>query len=103
MQLKIYIWEIPNRYVYNLFCFIEKLLSYCLIKISYIQLRNGAYNLETVLTYRIFIAHFSLHTANEKYMLILRTYFMLKSSSDSATDFIPYCSFVLLQTYMITV
>ena len=51
---------------------------------SYIQqLRNCAH-----IPY-FHIAYFSLHAVNEKYLLILSEYFMPKSSSDFATDFIP--------------
>ena len=64
---------------------------------SYIQqLRDGA----DILYFHI--AHFSLHTVNENYLLILSEYVMPKSSPDSATNFTPYCSLVLLRTDMIT-
>ena len=63
--------------------FIKKLLSCCLIEIDgYIQQpKNGA-----DIPY-FHIAHFSLYSVNEKYVLILSEYFMPKSSPDSATDF----------------
>ena len=102
-----YIYKIYSRCTYGkyhndtfiIYFFIKWLLC-CLIEIdSYIQqLRNGA---DIGLPY-FHIAHFSLYTVDEKYLLILCEYFMPKSSSDSATDFIPYCSLVFLQTDMIT-
>ena len=81
--------------------FIKKLLTCCLLEIdSHIQQRrNGA----DLLYFHI--THFSLHTVNEKYLLILSEYFKPKSSSDnsdSTTDFLPYCRLVFLRTDMIT-
>ena len=66
-------------HTFMIYFFIKKILSCCLIEIdSYIQqLRNGA-----DISY-FHIAHFSLHTVNDKYLLTLSEFFMPKSS-DSA-------------------